>query len=101
MRKNITGPVTIRATSYPSAAAASRALGVSRQTVISARANGTLDRCGLGLPGNLDGASNRKETRIKGATYESRLDAARALGLSLSQISTFLSVAEFLKIDVT
>ena len=100
MRPYSTGPVIIRGTSYPSATAAARALGLSLQTVVNARALGTLDRCGLGISGNLDGDANRKETRINGRTYESRKDAARALGLSVSQLSTFLSVAEHLKIKV-
>ena len=98
MRKNVTGPVVIRGARYDSAAAAARDLGVSVQTVISARQRGTLESVGLGLHGNRGGGSNRRAVTIQGHTYESRKDAARALGVSISQLSTFLSVAEHLKI---
>jgi DNA-binding XRE family transcriptional regulator len=99
MRKNITGPIVIRGARYDSAsAAAARDLGVSTQTVVNARQRGTLESVGLGLHGNRDGGSNRRPVTIQGHTYESRKDAARALGVSQSQLASFLSIAEHLKI---
>lgn len=101
MRKNITGPLEIRGVTYKTSAAAARALGVSSQVVSKARRNGTLQNVALGIPSNLDGSSNRRETVILGVTYASRTDAALALDITATQLSIFLGVASHLNLDVS
>jgi type IV secretory pathway TrbL component len=100
MGKNRTGPVEIRGQVYANQTAAAAALGVTRAAVNIALRTGKAATVGLGLRGNQNGASNRRITTIRGVTYESRAAAAQALGLSLSQLSTFLSVAAELNINV-
>lgn len=98
MRKNLTGNVTIRGVTYDNATSAARALGVSKQTIVSARMGGKLDYVGLG-PRN--GGRNTRLCRIRGVNYSSRQDAAKALGVPLSYVSNFLNLAESLGIDVS
>ena len=98
MRKNKTGPVIIRGQEYPNLRQASIALGVSIQTVSQARKNNALDSVGLGR-GN--GKRALKNTVINGVAYPSRKHAAEVLGLNYSQLSTFLTVAKHLNINIT
>jgi hypothetical protein len=96
----MTKPVVIRGISYSSAKLAAIALGVSPQTIAIARQNNRLANVGLGLHGNVSGNSNRRETILCGIVYKSRADAASAIGVPLSQLSSFLTIAAKLGIDV-
>jgi microsomal dipeptidase-like Zn-dependent dipeptidase len=78
-------PVTIRGTTYPSLTAAAKALDLSVSNIHRARELGTLDHVGMGRAGGA-GRSALPIT-IRGTTYPSRADAARALGISVSAVS--------------
>lgn len=80
-----TKPVTIRGVTYPSAKAASEALGVAVSTIYCARSDGTLDRVGL--------KPLRRLTRADLEPLWSRLDipievVAERLGVSRTGLSS-------------
>jgi hypothetical protein len=69
-------PITIRGTTYPSASAAARALGVSKQAVSSAQ---DLDLVGLGR-------SAPRTITLEGVTYRSLQHASRETGIPFSTL---------------
>jgi len=81
-------PVTIRGVTYPSISAAARAHGVRPSTIHSAMERGRLDYVGVGSSKN--GKWNGSPVVIRGVTYSSLREAARALGVSPQAVSTAL-----------
>jgi hypothetical protein len=71
--------VPIRGVLYPSVKVAAKALNVSVQAVYLARANGTLESCGLK-------PAKKIETVVDGVTYPSIQQAARSTGVSYSSL---------------
>lgn len=80
-------PVVIRGEWYPSATQAAKAIGVSVPAVINAKKRGSLDMVGLGARAGKPRASGVPVT-IRGVKYSSMKDAADALGLCRSTISS-------------
>lgn len=72
-------PITIRGVTYPSASAASRALGLHHSTVSIAKKRGTLEAVGLRNHGNAP-------ITIRGVDYPSIRQAATAIGVSHSTL---------------
>lgn len=80
--------VTIRGVTYKSAAAASRALGVSKATIGEALRRNTLDNVGLGI--NHYPVWCCKEITIGGVTYSTQTEASRALKVNNADLSFYL-----------
>lgn len=95
----MTKPVTIRGVAYPSQKAAAEALGVAKATVCAAAKRGTLDKVGLGLSQPGCEPAYTRPTTVAGVTYPSRKAAAEALGVTLSQLSGYMSVVEVLEAE--
>lgn len=83
--------ITVRGVTYQSVAHAAQALGVSKDTVRSARSRGRLDGLGLGA-----GNNRRKDTTWKtskpivvcGYRFKSHADLCRAIGVGPSYVTT-------------
>lgn len=86
-------PVQIRGKVYPSHKEAAKALGVT-PAAISQRlhVNGHAETVGLGLSGGQKGNKNgARELTLAGFTFPSRKDAAKALGVTRSQLTKWIS----------
>lgn len=86
-------PVMIRGVLYPSHVEASKAMGVTPSAISQRlRVKGSAETVGLGLAGSVPGNTNAaKETTIFGETFASRVEAAKALGISRKQITRWIS----------
>lgn len=73
-------PVTVRGVEYPNAQACADALGVMRNTVLTARAKGTLDTLGTG-------SAKPCPVTIRGVDYPSHVAAAKALGCHTATVA--------------
>ncbi|MBC6437127.1 MAG: hypothetical protein GDA52_03060 [Rhodobacteraceae bacterium] len=73
-------PITIRGVTYPSQAAAARALGVSTSSVARLARRGEPDSIGIGT-------KSGQPITIRGVTYPSQAAAARALGISRQAVN--------------
>ena len=83
--------VTIRGVTYESLSDAARVLGVSKQAVSYARSKGSLDL--VGLNPNLSASQlNSKPVEIEGVEFLSHKQAARALGVLNSDITSYSKV---------
>lgn len=72
-----TGNLTvIRGVTYPSQAAAARALGVNERAIVSALDRGTVDNVGLGR-----NCHSKRPVLLDGVKYDSIADAARSIGM--------------------
>lgn len=81
-------PIRIRGVIYPSIAAASRALRVSRATIDRALDDGWIDE--VGLP-HRKGGRPPKPCFYRGQRYASQCAAARAWGVSPAAVSRALA----------
>lgn len=89
----MTKQVTIRGAVYPSQKAAADALGVKSATISAAAQAGTLDFVGLGpASGERKASTSRRPVTIGGATYASRAEAAKALGIAPGAIGAALRI---------
>lgn len=89
----MTKQITIRGTVYPSQKAAADALGVKPATISAAAQAGTLDFVGLGpARGERKASASRRPVTIGGATYASRAEAAKALGIAPGAIGAALRI---------
>lgn len=71
-------PITIRGITYRSKADAAKALGITREALRKAVADGRLETVGL----NPRGKNHGREVRYNGKRYPSIAAAARAVGVS-------------------
>lgn len=85
-------PVMIRGRRYASQVNAAKALGITQSAISTMLAKkGDLSTAGLGptgAPGNQNAA---RPLKIGPMTFASRIEAARALGVSRSQITKWIS----------
>ena len=86
-------PVQIRGVEYTSGREAAKAIGVSPSAISKALiVTGTADHVGLGIkgagPGNKNGV---KPLTIAGVIFISRVEAAKELGVTRSQITKWIS----------
>jgi len=79
-------PTTIRGVTYPSMAAAARALRLHPQTIFQAAERGTLDNVGLGIKG-----APGSPCYMNGKRWPSQSKAARVLNVRPATISRALS----------
>lgn len=93
----MTKPVTIRGITYPSQAAAAKVLGVAKATVCAAAKRGTLDKVGLGLSQPGCEPAYTRPTTVAGVTYPSRKAAAEPLGVTMGQLSGYMTVVKVLE----
>lgn len=86
---NHTQKITIRGQQYDKQVDAARALNVTGAAISKAKARGALDSVGLTTPGR-----NGLPVTIDGKRYPTMTAAAKATGLSHSQIQTIRSYQE-------
>ena len=86
-------PVSIRGTVYSSQREAAQAMGVTPSAICNRlRAKGSADTVGLGLGGGAPGNKNAaKELTIFGVTFQSRVQAAKELGITRSQMTKWIA----------
>jgi len=86
-------PVQIRGVEYTSGREAAKAIGVSPSAISKALiVTGTADHVGLGIKGARPGNKNGvKPLTIAGVTFISRVEAAKELGVTRSQITKWIS----------
>ena len=90
-------PVTIRGVEYRSSLDAAKAIGVSVQTVRQAVSSGTLDNVGLGPRKLGDAPTYGRATNIANVLYPSRTAAAKALGVTISEISSYIKIRNIIE----
>lgn len=86
--------LTIRGVTYPSITAASKALGITKQAIASAKERGTLEFVGLGRKPL--GGTNRKSVYVGEQKFETVTEAAEFLGISASRLSSYIHVQRIL-----
>jgi len=86
-------PVVIRGTVYSSHQEAAQAMGVTPSAISQRlRVKGSADTVGLGLAGGVPGNTNAaKELTILGVRFRSRVQAAKELGITRSQLTKWIS----------
>ena len=77
-------PVTIRGRHFPSMSEAARILGVTQQSISYRFRQGTLDQ--LGQVTKAQAQPRRRSVVIRGTSYDSLADAARALGVAYQTV---------------
>lgn len=78
-------PITIRGTTYPSKAAAARAIGCTKENIRIMNKKGRADRIGLTM------GHNRIPVTINGVAYNSKLAAREELGISHRDLARLLA----------
>lgn len=86
-------PVSIRGTVYSSRQEAAEAMGVTPSAISQRlRMKGSADTVGLGLGGGVPGNKNAaKEMTIFGVTFQSRVQAAKELGITRSRLTKWIA----------
>jgi len=86
-------PVVIRGTVYSSHQEAAQAMGVTPSAISQRlRVKGSADTVGLGLAGGVPGNKNAaKELKILGVRFRSRVQAAKELGITRSQLTKWIA----------
>jgi predicted XRE-type DNA-binding protein len=85
-------PVVVRGRQYPSQKDAAAALGITQSALSHMLAKrGNLAMAGLGPTGAPGNQNNARPFKIGPLTFASRVEAARALGVSRSQITKWIS----------
>ena len=86
-------PVSIRGTVYSSHREAAQAMGVMPSAISQRlRMKGSADTVGLGLGGGVPGNKNAaKELTIFGVTFQSRVQAAKELGITRSRLTKWIA----------
>jgi len=86
-------PVSIRGTVYSSHQEAAEAMGVTPSAISQRlRMKGSADTVGLGLGGGVPGNKNAaKELKIFGVTFQSRVQAAKELGITRSRLTKWIA----------
>lgn len=85
-------PVVVRGRQYPSQKDAAAALGITQSALSHMLAKrGNLTMAGLGPTGAPGNQNNARPFKIGPLTFASRVAAAKALGISRSQITKWIS----------